>query len=71
MYGWWMGAWWMWLVWILVLIWIFALWLPAARSKVVRSTPIEELQLRLARGEITPEDYETRLAILKRDKMLR
>ncbi len=73
-YAWW-GDWWMWLIWILGIIWVFGLWLPAARAKVlhgvVRGTPIEELQHRLARGEVTPEDYEARLAILRRDQKLR
>lgn len=66
-YGWWGGWWWIWwIIWIIIIIWAFAWWIPNRGDH--RLTPLEVLQHRLARGEITPEDYERRKAILERDQ---
>ena len=73
----WGGFWWMWVIWIALLAWGVAMWMPLVRGRghgafgAVRGTPIEELQHRLARGEITIEDYEARLAVLRRDHRVR
>lgn len=68
-YAWWSGWWWIWwVVWIIIIIWLFTLWFPGGRARAARMTPLEVLQHRLARGEITPEEYEQRLALLKRDQ---
>ena len=68
---WWGGGWWWiwWVIWIIIIIWAFAWWMPTNR-RVVRATPLEVLQHRLARGEITVEDYEARKAVLERDRHL-
>lgn len=46
-----------WLIWIAVLVWF--LFLPSGRRGMIRKeTPLEILQRRYARGEITKEEYE-------------
>jgi len=68
-YGWWGGGgWWIawWIVWILIIVGAFSWWTPSRR--LVRMTPLEVLQNRLARGDITPEEYERRHALLVRDR---
>ncbi|HET9783386.1 MAG TPA: SHOCT domain-containing protein [Terriglobales bacterium] len=71
--GWWGGGWWWiwWVVWILIIVLAFAWWAPwSADHRVSRLTPIEVLQHRLARGEITPEEYERRRELLDRDRKI-
>lgn len=71
--GWWGGGWWWiwWIVWILIVVWAFAWWAPwGADHRAARLTPLEVLQHRLARGEITPEEYERRRALLDRDRKI-
>lgn len=59
------GAWW--IFWILLVgaLAFFAWGQPGRRRR--RETPHEVLQRRLANGEITPDDYEQRKALLDRD----
>jgi putative membrane protein len=57
------GAWW--LFWLL-LIGVIAV-VAWGRRRQRRDTPHEVLQRRLASGELTPEDYEKRKALLDRD----
>lgn len=59
------GAWW--IFWILLVgaLVFFAWGQPGRRRR--RETPREVLQRRLANGEITPDDYEQRKALLDRD----
>lgn len=74
-YGGWGGGWWWiwWVIWALIIIFAFAWWIPwGGRDRVVRrETPLELLQRRLANGEISPQDYEERKAILLRDQTFR
>lgn len=58
-----------WIIWIALLIWIFASpWpIPGSRNKV--ESPLEVLQKRYAKGEISTEEYEERKATLERDKL--
>ena len=62
------GLWWIfWLVLIGVLV--FVVWgLSSQARRGSRETPHETLQRRLAKGEIAPEDYEKRKALLDRDQ---
>ena len=59
--------WWLfWLVLIVVVASVF--WRPRHRSrKHEAESPRELLQRRLAKGEISPEAYETTKALLDRD----
>ncbi|MGH9415153.1 MAG: hypothetical protein ACRD01_00850 [Terriglobales bacterium] len=69
-YGLWAGWWWIWwIIWTLIIVWIFAWWIPGSRREV-KMTPLELLQYRLARGELSVEEYEQRKAILERDSTL-
>ncbi len=63
-----MHAWW-WLFWVVLLgVLLFAVWgRPGRTGGRRRETPLEVLQRRLASGEITPEQYEQRRALLDRD----
>lgn len=46
-----------WFIWIAVLVWF--LLIPAGRRQIMtKDTPLEILQKRYARGEITREEYE-------------
>jgi putative membrane protein len=70
------GAWVMLLVWMLLLGLVVAAVVWAVRASDVRASsgtshdrprtpsPREELDLRLARGEVSPEEYETIRALL-------
>lgn len=61
------GLWWIfWLVLIGVLI-FFGWGRSGEQRRRPRETPLEVLQRRLASGEIAPEEYETRKALLVRD----
>lgn len=59
-----------WIFWIVVLaVLLFATrgrW--GGRDGGVPETPREVLQRRLAAGEITPDEYEQRMALLNRDR---
>ncbi len=56
-----------WLFWLIIIIWIFATpWdIPGQRKK--RDTPLAILKKRLAKGEITKEEYEEIKKTLDKD----
>lgn len=60
---------WGWLFWALVIgVVLFAGWgRSGRRGGHPRETPLEVLKRRLASGEITPQQYEERKALLDRD----
>ncbi len=61
------GLWW--IVWV-VLIGLLVLYMrgrPNAQRRPPPETPLEVLQRRLASGEVSPEEYEKRKALLDRD----
>ena len=61
------GFWW--LFWLLMIgVFLFYGWgQPGRRSERLRETPQEVLHRRLASGEITPQEYEERKALIDRD----
>ncbi|MEO8125383.1 MAG: SHOCT domain-containing protein [Burkholderiales bacterium] len=59
------GAWWIFGALLIGALLFFAWGRPWERGR--RQTPHEVLQRRLANGEITPEEYEKRNALLDRD----
>ena len=61
------GFWW--IFWIaLISVLVFYGWgRPSEQRRRPRETPLEVLQRRLASGEISPEQYEERKALLDRD----
>ena len=61
------GFWW--LFWLLMIgVLLFYGWgRPGRRGERVRETPHEVLHRRLASGEITPQQYEERKALIDRD----
>jgi len=61
------GLWWFfWLVLIGVLV-FYGWGSPSAKRQRPRETPLDVLQRRLASGEIAPDQYEQRKALLDRD----
>jgi putative membrane protein len=59
-----------WMVWLVVaLVVILAVWSPQRRRRPSEdsASPLDILQRRLARGEVTPEAYEQAKALLDRD----
>lgn len=61
------GLWW--ITWV-VLIGLLVLYVwrrPDAQRRPPSETPLEVLQRRLASGEVSPEEYENRKALLDRD----
>ena len=58
-----------WIFWLVVVVAVIAFWAPSRRrrSSDADSSPLDILQRRLARGEITPEAYEQAKALLERD----
>jgi len=61
------GLWWLfWLALIGVLV-FYGWGSPSAKRQRPRETPLDVLQRRLASGEIAPEQYEQRKALLDRD----
>ncbi len=63
MHGWW------WLFWLVVVgVFVFYGWGRLGEHRRRPSeTPLEVLKRRLAAGEITPEQYEERKALIERD----
>ena len=61
--------WFWWLFWVVVVAAIlYAPWSsPGRRGKPPRETPHEVLRRRLASGEVTPQEYEQRKALLDCD----
>ena len=61
------GLWWtFWVVLIGVLVY-YAWGRPGEQRRRTRETPHQVLQRRLANGEITPDEYDKRKAVLDRD----
>jgi len=61
------GLWWFfWLALIGVLV-FYGWGSPSAKRRRPHETPLDVLQRRLASGEIAPEQYEQRKALLDRD----
>jgi putative membrane protein len=59
------GLWW--ILWLVVLIGlvVFYVWgQPGVRRQDSRDTPLDVLKRRLASGELSPEEYEKRKALL-------
>ncbi len=71
-WGWGWGWVWMWFFWVFILaLIIFAVWRGAdsSRHRGPHRDPAEEmLRMRYARGEIDAEEYERRLADLRRNR---
>jgi putative membrane protein len=63
------GFWWLfWLLAVAVALGLFWSWGRSGRGRArPRETAQELLRRRLASGEITPQDYEARKALLDRD----
>ena len=61
--------WLWWIFWVLLFCaFVYNVWgRPGAQRRRLRDTPHQTLQRRLASGEITPDEYEARKAILDRD----
>ncbi len=57
-----------WIFWVvLIVVLVFLGWgRPGEGRRRPRETPLEILQRRLASGEVSPEDYEKREALLDR-----
>lgn len=57
-----------WIIWLLMIVWIFFTpW--TIRNRVSnKSSAIDILQERFAKGEISKEEYEERKSILQRDQ---
>ena len=61
------GLWWIFWV-VLMGVLVFYVWgRPGEQRRRQRETSQEVLQRRLANGEITPDEYEKRKALLDRD----
>ena len=61
------GLWWLFWV-VLIGMLVFYGWRrPGGQRRRPSETPIEVLQRRLANGDITPDEYEKRRALLDRD----
>ena len=61
------GLWWIFWV-VLIAAFVFYGWgRPSEHRRRPRETPQEVLQRRLASGEVSPEEYEKRKALLDRD----
>ncbi|MEO5732407.1 MAG: SHOCT domain-containing protein [Rubrivivax sp.] len=61
------GLWW--IFWVLLIgVLVYSAWgRPGKQRRNPQEAPHQALQRRLASGEITPEDYEKRKALLDRD----
>lgn len=61
------GLWWIFWI-VLIGVIVFYGWgRPGSEQRRSRETPHEVLKRRLASGEVTPEQYEQRKALLDRD----
>ncbi len=61
------GMWWIFWV-VLISLLVFYGWgRPSEQRRRSRESPREALQRRLANGEVTPDEYETRKSLLDRD----
>lgn len=57
-----------WIFWIILLIWIFFLPFGKPSRPAPKETPLEILQKRYARGEITKEEYKEAKKTLTSDE---
>ena len=60
------GLWWLFWLLIVGVVLFFAWGRPGLRGERPRETPHEVLRRRLASGEITPQEFEERQALLDR-----
>ncbi|MEO7151196.1 MAG: SHOCT domain-containing protein [Burkholderiaceae bacterium] len=61
------GLWWFFWVALIGVLVFYGWGSPSAKRQRPRESPIDVLRRRLASGEITPEQYEQRKALLDRD----
>ena len=61
------GLWWFFWIALIGVLLFYGWGSPSANRQRPRETPLEVLQRRLASGEIAPEQYEQRRALLDRD----
>ncbi len=61
------GLWWIFWVALIGVLVYYAWGRPGEQRRRPRETPQEVLQRRLASGEVSPEEYEKRKALLDRD----
>lgn len=54
-----------WIIWIIILIWLFVLPYNFPRKKRKNETPLDILKVRLALGEITEEEFQTKKKLLR------
>lgn len=59
-----------WIIWIVLLIWIFATPYSIPGSRRTKENPLDILQKRFAKGEITEEEYSERKKVLEKDEIL-
>ncbi len=62
------GLWWIFWVVLIGLLVYFVWGRPGAQRRAPRETPLDLLKRRLAGGEISPDEYEKRKALLDRDR---
>ncbi|AMR25551.1 hypothetical protein A0257_22960 (plasmid) [Hymenobacter psoromatis] len=60
-----------WFMWIMLLVWIFAtpFRIPGQRHRP--GTPLDVLRMRLASGQITPEQYQEHMQLLDTGELRR
>ena len=58
------GLWWIFWVVLVVLLVFFAWGRPGATQQAFHETPLQVLQRRLAHGDVSPEEFEKRKALL-------
>lgn len=61
------GMWWIFWMFLLGVLFFTDWGRSDGRRRLPRETPLQILQRRLASGEITPNEYETRKSLLERD----
>lgn len=54
-----------WILFIVVVVWLLSSRNIAGRNRPARTTPLDILQERFARGEINKEEYEERRRVLE------
>ncbi|MEP7208820.1 MAG: SHOCT domain-containing protein [Casimicrobiaceae bacterium] len=61
------GLWWIFWVVLIGLVVLYGRGRPGEGRRRPRETPLEVLRRRLANGEVSPEEYEKRKALVDRD----
>ena len=56
-----------WIIWIILIIWVYTVLIKAAQEGIKKESPLDILQRKYAKGEISTEEYEERKAVLKKD----